>query len=267
MAIFSIRRRLQGLSRDYAGNPREFMFSLFRDENSYALALLQFADMGKDFLDSFRKYRSNANIDRKHDAAMLGFGLGNILWAPFKIAGTVIKLAAVALRAVTYDLFKNGPWTSIKNLAKGIFNAVGGVLYAAAGLIRGATQIAAAPLTFLFRMPIRAIRSRKGNQKFHENPGVVRLFKASEKALHDRNRLDTRNILLLLDEKIKTAAAIQQPAYARGVLEQYVNETTNNINNKFSVFNNQNLNESLTDDEIAETKTFLNSLRPAAPAA
>lgn len=111
--------------------------------------------MGKDFVDTFKPYKSNYYVQK--DILQPLRGLGNIVRGIFNIIATpliflvnTIRYAANAIQLNSFPLFT-------KNMAIGTVKAGGGLLDGVSSIIRGVTQVISTPLTWLVRMPLRSV--------------------------------------------------------------------------------------------------------------
>lgn len=124
--------------------------------------------MGKDFVDTFKPYKSGYYVQR--DFLQPLRGLGNIVRGVFNIVATplmflvnTVRYAAMAIQQKSFALFT-------ENMALGSIKAGGGLLDGVSSIIRGATQLISTPLTWLLRMPLRgAITVIKGKPTVSQN--------------------------------------------------------------------------------------------------
>jgi uncharacterized membrane protein len=124
--------------------------------------------MGKDFVDTFKPYKSAYYVQK--DLLQPLRGLGNIVRGVFNIIATpliflvnTVRYAAIAIQQRSFSLFT-------ENMALGSIKAGGGLLDGVSSIIRGATQLISTPLTWLIRMPLRgAITAIKGKPTVSQN--------------------------------------------------------------------------------------------------
>lgn len=123
-------------------------------------ALQAFANMKKDFTDTFKPYKGS--YQQTHEMLQPIYGIGNFL------KGAVVILYGVALLAelLIFSLihidywFLNGDqssrWPSFKDI---LLVRLIIILDGVANVIRGITQIAFTPFTYFIKMPLRGILS------------------------------------------------------------------------------------------------------------
>jgi hypothetical protein len=153
--VLSLRRRLKQESADLGTNEHALFNFIFEGKNSFLLGLLELHTLAKGVVDTFKPYKSKFYVIS--DAGQLLHGIGNLIRAGQLAAAAITRFALTIIKCIFYDLFfKAGPVTCLKNLFKSAINdLLGGLFHAAATALRGAIQVATAPLTWLIRMPIR----------------------------------------------------------------------------------------------------------------
>lgn len=154
--------------------------NLLRDENHYDYAALQFLDMKKDFLDTFKRYKPH-QVQR--DLGQFFTGLVNMFKA-------ILYLGVSTFSTIcTLPVFILDPMTGIEFLNC----AIGALAHSLALALRGLTQMLTAPLT-LARVLFRGIATMIGGWKpLYQGEGVVELVNQGDNiaAIHNNNRVST----------------------------------------------------------------------------
>ncbi|MBA2653938.1 MAG: hypothetical protein H0U71_02585 [Gammaproteobacteria bacterium] len=111
--------------------------------------------MRKDFVDTFKPYKSRFYIARDFLQPFRGIGnilkgVFNILVSPVLFLANTFRYAYRAIAERSLNLFAN-------NMAMNFARTGGGILDGITSLIRGVGQLVTTPLTWLIRMPLRGI--------------------------------------------------------------------------------------------------------------
>jgi hypothetical protein len=160
-----------------------------QDESSYGmldqlLGILQpFADMRKDAVDTFKSYKSNFYI--KRDALQPIHGLGNVLSGALNILVSPLVFVGNTVR---YAFSSGSGGAFLNNMALNCVRSFSWIMEGATSLLRGLTQIAFSPLTYLIKMPLRyLITCKKGSPKIEDNKGIQRLVHKGLKLVNNSN--------------------------------------------------------------------------------
>lgn len=172
-------------------------------------SLQPFADMWKDFKNTFKPYKSMMYFG--YDLLQPFYGIGNILAGVVNIVGSIpvfVGMVAVnfwktKIKRHTSDEFSIRESLPLKGGLNVAPPPVGGfkertgadlkmagtwMLNGVANVIRGVTQIVATPLTLLGRIVLRAFLNSVfsaiwGEPKLEDNPGIKRLVHQGEELL------------------------------------------------------------------------------------
>lgn len=153
------------LKSQYNPKPHKKMWQLLG-------ALQPVADMGKDITNLFKPYKSRYHIFKDlfqfiHGIINIFQGIGNLIMAPL-----------IFIYELGKDLFRNIPsHCHFQNFLLNATNTTSWLLEGALNIARGVTQILAAPLTWLLKMPIRGIITavNGGFPKIEDHPKIQRL--------------------------------------------------------------------------------------------
>lgn len=162
-----------------------------------------FINMGKDFINTARPYRYPSHYLKDLMQPLRGIGnilrgVGNIiLGAVFSALSCcvlplylVLALPIVALRSLwNQRLLFSYSIPFLRGALDGIVTGIGWMMEGIFSLVRGATQIATAPLTWIFKIPLRTLlRLTRGYPKaeadpllesiaLHVNDGSINLYR------------------------------------------------------------------------------------------
>lgn len=111
--------------------------------------------MAKDFIDTFKPYKSGFYVQRDFIQPLRGLGnivsgLFHVIVSPLLFLTNTALFACRAILHLSFTFFLNHMKTNIIQNAGGFIDGV-------CNSIRGATQIAFTPLTWAIRMPLRGI--------------------------------------------------------------------------------------------------------------
>lgn len=127
------------------------------------------ADMYKDFRDTFSAYKGL--YQQQNDLKQPLRGLGNIFKSIGIIGGTLIFFVLNLIRLAFRFMNKDDSSEERVNLAR----TGAWLIEGASTMIRGLTQVATTPLTYLIKIPLRILITKiKGEQKIEENNGIHR---------------------------------------------------------------------------------------------
>lgn len=144
------------------------------------------ADMNKDFVDTFKPYKSFYYVGR--DALQPFRGLGNIARGVGSLVGAILLFIG---KTIQYTLQK-GSWNRFAvNMLENFFRTVSWLLDGVSSLVRGATQVVTTPLTWFARIPLRLIITAiKGKPTIEENDGIQRLVDGGKNAIKDDKTME-----------------------------------------------------------------------------
>lgn len=167
--------------------------------------------MGKDFLDTFKPYKSRFYIFR--DLLQPLRGLGNVIRGLFNLIATPIlflintaRYAIMAIQAKSFQLF-------LENMALNLIKSGGGLLDGITSIIRGISQIITTPLTWFIRMPLRGIITAVKGM-----PTFLNSFKSQAEETATLIKREDREVedSILIDRKMGSVALKIAKALARG---------------------------------------------------
>lgn len=139
------------------------------------------ADIAKDFIDTFKPYKAGYHAGRDFLQPLRGVGniakgAANLLLSPLLFVANTIRYA---LTSGSLENFAS-------NMGLNARRTTGWLLDGVSSLVRGLTQIAATPLTWLIKMPLRGlITAIKGAPKIEQNRGIQRLVSTGINAVND----------------------------------------------------------------------------------
>lgn len=179
-------------------------------EISYQVAALQFLEVTKDLLDTFKPYKTLSHI--KSDLKYILSGLAITILNTLALA-TLISFAPLAF---AMDLILH-PLTSLLEFSSNFIGAINEIVVLSATLLRSLFEIAIAPL-FLLRIPLRAaITWHHGWPTFEGNSGLDRTLEQGEAILNTEltpeNIEDCKYIIEHLNYKAIKAKALNQTSY------------------------------------------------------
>lgn len=219
-------------------------------------ALQPFADMIQSGKNSFRPYKSRSN--RRSDALMPVRGFINLG------RGIATILAATGLFFFNFvRAFVSG---SVKQSMKNNFINTGAwLLNGFANVVRGLTQVAASPLSYLVRMPVRSYKSRNGFQKFEDSAEVQGLLAKAEEI--NKQLLDNT---VVSSEATRLRASLQQQrkSIVQSLHEEYTIAQQNGQKMKFRMLEDATkvsavfaaaANESASKEEMSDFFSIFNS--------
>ncbi len=143
-------------------------------------------DVGKDFIDTFKPYKSIYHI--KRDFMQPISGIGNIAKGIVNLIGAPIYFV---FELVNWNIVSSTPLNLYTAAWFGV-RALSWLLEGAFSLARGITQIAATPLTWFIKMPVRELVTLiKGAPKMEENKGIQRLVADGKRAIEEIKALES----------------------------------------------------------------------------
>lgn len=165
---------------------------------------LLFYDMAKDFFD-FKRYKSRSHVEKEFLTPLRG--LGNLVLSLGSALISCLMPIVVILLLITN--------TPKENVFRALKACIGLPLLSITYAIRGLTQLAATPLTWL-RMIGKGIYTavKGGWQSFKYNNGTQRLVSEGEKILNEKNennRQAMSDIFTKLYHKVEKAREQGQP--------------------------------------------------------
>lgn len=194
-------KRLKNPSMPYGRrwNPKPY------DDNQQIIGSFQpLADMLKDTVDTFKPYKSAYQI--KQDFRQPIRGLGNIVRGVANLVGAPLVFIGNTFR---YLFFSHSLQDFSYNMRLNFLRSSSWLLDGISSLIRGITQIATTPLTWLIKMPLRGLITLfKGRPNFENGSGVRRLIREGNEAINDRSGVRMAGIRYELHRKFQRA--IQQ---------------------------------------------------------
>ena len=140
-----------------------------------------FVSIGKDFIDTFKPYKSGRYALR--DFLQPFRGIGNILKGAFSIVGGVVEFLVETVRCI----FGSGSWRAFKYKMKvNCSRSFSWITSGVSNIFRGTTQIVATPLTWFIKMPLRGIITEvKGKPKIEDNSKIKELVAKGYQAIKD----------------------------------------------------------------------------------
>ncbi|WP_147281903.1 hypothetical protein [Legionella feeleii] len=171
-----------------ARDPRSNLGSYFFGGLNPLLAI------GKDFIDTFKPYKSNYYVQKDLIQPIRGLGniikgLFNIVASPLIFVANTVRYAMIALEQRHFGLFA-------ENMTLGSVKAAGGLLDGISSILRGSTQLVSTPLTWCLRMPLRGlITAIRGNPTVQQNletrvNNLETLINKDEKTIDDTIAID-----------------------------------------------------------------------------
>lgn len=125
-------------------------------DSNLVLLFNPFVAMGKDFVDTFKPYKNHQEKER--DMQQFPMGLLNILKG---MAGISFAGLGFAFALITSPV---SLWARPAMFVGMVALFTGSFLFSIEMVIRGVTQIATAPLVFLFKIPLRSILAHFQNK-------------------------------------------------------------------------------------------------------
>ena len=164
---------INGLKTPYTGKVAYRAY--YPDYHGYGRQLLgafqPVADMAKDFLDSFKPYKSTFQTKRDLKQPFWGVinalaGFASLFLIPlFYVLGISQVIFAKDLKHKRLSTFAKFSVLSVSWMLEGVLN-----------MVRGLSQILTTPLTWAIKMPLRGILTKvKGAPKIEDNPGIQNL--------------------------------------------------------------------------------------------
>lgn len=156
------------------------------------------ADMLKDAVDTFKPYKAGYQAKRDYFQPLRGLGniargMASLLCAPLVFLVNTVKSYSSPDRA-----------TFFQNMKLNFSRTTSWMLDGIASLIRGVTQIATTPLTWLIKMPLRGLITLfKGRPLFEERASVQRLVQEGNRAVNDTDNILAVRISNELARKFK----------------------------------------------------------------
>jgi hypothetical protein len=169
-------------------------------------------DMGKDFADTFKPYRSNWYA--KRDAGQPIHAIINL----FKGVSYVLASVFLCIFAPFYYIpQKNRPGFSyLQTLGVGYVYAFSWFIDGILSIVRGVTQIATTPLTWFIKMPLRAfiyLVTNSDNLLIENRPGIRKLLDQAQ-GISNNCTQKTREVGL---ERLSTIADAVYVKYTKGI--------------------------------------------------
>lgn len=264
---------------------------------SYILGPMQtFKYMVKDVTNTWKPYKSRYHV--RKDVLQPIFGLGNLLKGVFILIAAPISIAVNLFLVIPAQTLwaickARSPYLGLKiglNLKRTPAWILDGVFH----VIRGITQIATAPLTWLIKMPIRAaIGWKKGKPiSIEENTGIQKLVEKGQAVIAVNNTVAAFSmdmIMNALHAKYHKARARGQATIIDDTVEaarfRFPHKDRIRIGNSFgtgkvgkynilySNYKNDKIQEqSMTPDQLGHAESYLSlfahgRIAPAAAAA
>lgn len=159
------------------------------------------ADMGKDFIDTFKPYKAGYHV--KRDFLQPLRGVGNIA----KGVANLICVSPLFLgNTVRYAFISGSVANFASNMRLNFERTASWLLDGVSSLIRGVTQVVATPLTWLIKMPLRGlITAIKGAPQITQNHGMQCLVADGKNAVQEGEVIHLDCVRHELHRKFKKA--------------------------------------------------------------
>jgi hypothetical protein len=199
-------------------------FKTFFERDPFMWAGFDIVDMAKDAVDTVKPYKSKTHLFR--DLVQPFRGLWNTLLSPFFLGLLVPAVIILGIVNVVGLFYKGEAKKALNALKEAAYRIAGYTVLSLTKALRGLTQLAATPLTWL-RATCRGIYAAvKGWQKFTENAGVQRLLTQAVATIEKNEPGSLRRtltILARLRDKLYTAGVNGQPVNVDGFDALYYN--------------------------------------------
>lgn len=169
-----------------------------------ALALQPLADMGKDYVNTIKPYKTGfKGWHFLRDCLQPLLGAGKVALAFLLAATSILFLTGTFIKnTFTPDEFKHNMTRNLK---------LSGIMMVAALTLalRGATQVLTTPLTWVLRIPLRSILTKNKHgklEKLEETKGFKRDLAALDQAIKDNNESDAALASIALSYKYQMAS-------------------------------------------------------------
>lgn len=160
------------------------------------------ADMYKDLIDTFKPYKTSYHF--KRDLLQPISGIGNL----FKGVATVVGAFCLFLGNTIRYAFVSGSLANfLDNMGVNCKRTGAWLLDGITNIIRGITQIAATPLTWILKIPCRGlITAIKGQPLIEQNQGIQRLVTKGKTEAENGAPLDLDCIRYELNRKFQKSS-------------------------------------------------------------
>lgn len=161
------------------------------------------ADMIKDFVDTFKPYKFSDHA--KKDLLQPISGLGNIVKGIINLLGAPVLFVGNTIRYIFISDSFSG-FLYLYNIVLNIHRTASWMLDGVSSLVRGVTQIAATPLAWFIKMPLRGlVTAIKGIPSIEQNSGIQKLVAEGKTAVQEGKVYHVNAIRHELHRKYKKA--------------------------------------------------------------
>jgi hypothetical protein len=157
------------------------------------------ADIAKDFIDTFKPYKSRFHI--KRDFLQPWWGTVNIVKGVVTIVAAPFFVLFVGYQILSASKFKG---MRLRVLVNNLVNPISWIIEGVLNIVRGFTQLITTPVTWLVKMPFRGILTAiMGTPTIEQNLGMRNLVKIG--------KLNLEQAVESHEQKEEAGKALTQP--------------------------------------------------------
>jgi hypothetical protein len=244
------------------------------------------ADMLKDFVDTFKPYKIYSHTKRDaiqpfSGALNIAKGVGTLVITPLVFLINIIRYLYLSISELlcptlhrkthlqkyrekcclvgpkeksTSDHIKEAAYMFLHNIFLNFVRTVSWLLEGALNIIRGITQIIAAPLVWLIKIPVRsAITAINGFQAIENNTGIIKLINEAIRVIKKSPIVDHIEPNKRLDNRLLQYDYYNKASDKDKLASTYVIHIMKELHRKFTKSYNRGQKTNIIADEEAKT--------------